>query len=851
MHNRCGMKFHVNNPSRTLRADPPAGKAAAKKSVFASSNLRNRPSHFTASLFCSARTSAVTSSFDPPLQCIRIKYLPSWNFTESAAARVLCAASKAPPVPTYPQAQTSASAPLGPPPETRPEPAKPPPEPADSAPKPEPAYTAFQHSAFVPPGNPAGGTDASKLFLTHPGETDSGNSGFPGAPPSPHPAKPNAPATSSKLKVGPRRTPVNSFPLTSTAYQPSPPRNLLPLSILNDSVRETTELNFARFAAENVLERVRAIDTKARTEGLASLKPATDPLISLGMEINVDGVVTKNSYGVLDLAWQAEQHPEWPDLVAAEVVAIRERIQEVHGQKFRFIIWAGMGGSMEDKTACASMGLLKGGPQFYSLDSTDPEKLKSIIDDMQKRSGEPINKLLPATLVVGMAMGMTSYEPVVNLEKLAGMYDKFKIDSTPNFIYLTLPGSILDQFAGPRGYKCIPLQLDEDNTTAGRHSAPLTRGTLYPLAFANKGAANKDLREWIKGAFLTDAEIADAFKLASFLHAQGEAGRDKVTLLMPKSWLPVSLWTKQDVEESLGKSAQIGIKIVIGEKFNGKCYRRASDPKQDRVFLAVQRRGEPHPEGAGITALRAAKYPMAVVTFPSKGAVSHYMQFIHYVVFALGYLRKMNFVTQPSVELYKAITSEIYKEAQSTGDIHETKAWKALIGANKQAKRWFGVVSLETPESLSNAIRYSAETKKIHYGELTFFGDTRYSEDGKQMRRALENAAQRIFRVKLKMVADVYEGPAMNHSYHEMIIGHGGCFSIVLLSEKQTRFPTAGYEPTYHMAQFLATKQALEQKGRVVRAILVKDLSPDSIKVLEQFFSETAALLELQQSLVQ
>jgi glucose-6-phosphate isomerase len=629
----------------------------------------------------------------------------------------------------------------------------------------------------------------------------------------------------------------------------------LPLSILNDSVREATEKNFARFDAENVLNRVRAIankgDLDARRAALAAITPeqtASELLIRIGMEIDAEGHVTKNSYGVLDLPWQAQEHPEWPQLVADEVQQIRDRIQAAHGVKLRFIIWAGMGGSMEDKTAYTTMGLLKGGPLFYSLDSTDPEKLKSIIDDMQKRSGEPIARLLPATLVVGMAMGMTSYEPVVNLEKLAGLYDKFKIDSTPNFIYLTMPGSVLDQFAGPRGYHRVPLQLDEDNTTAGRHSAPLTRGTLYPLALAarNTEQAARDLKEWIDGSFLTGADISEAFKLASFLHAQGEAGRDKVTLLMPRSWAPAGLWTKQDIEESLGKSPHLGIKIVIGEKFNGKNYRKASDPKQDRLFLVIQRRGEPHPDGDGITSLRAAKYPMAVVTFPSKGVLSRYMQSIHYVVFALGYLRKMNFVTQPSVELYKAITSEIFTEAKNDGGIIQTKAWKTL--GQSAAKRWHGVVSLETPESLANAIRYSADSNKISYGELTFFGDMRYSEEGKLMRKAIENAAQRIFRVKLKMVADVYEGPAMNHSYHEMIIGHGQCFSIILLSEQQTRFSTANYDPDYHMAQFLATKLALERKGRVVRAILVKDLAPESIKVLEEFFSEAAALLELQAS---
>ena len=609
----------------------------------------------------------------------------------------------------------------------------------------------------------------------------------------------------------------------------------MPLSLLNDSARPATDAAFARFEAENILARTRALDLRARTEGLAAISPDSDPLVRIGMEVTPEGTVTKNSLGVLNLPWQAEEHPEWADQIAAEVAEIRQRIQDTHGVRLRFIIWAGMGGSMEDKTAYNLAGLFKGGPRFYSLDSTDPQKLKSIVDDMQQRGGEPIAKLLPATLVVGMAMGMTSYEPVVNLEKLAHLYDKFGIDSKPNFIYLTLPGSILDQFAEPRGYRRIPLQPDNDNTTAGRHSAPLTRGSLYPLALAGV-----PLKPWIQGASLTDDEVTQAFKLASFLHAHGLAGRDKVTLLLPKSWSSIGLWTKQDVEESLGKSEHIGIKIVIGEKVTLRNYHRASEPQQDRVFLAIQHKGEAHPEADGISTLRTGKYPIAVVTFSAKAPLSHYMQFIHYVVFALGVLRNMNFVTQPAVELYKAITSEIYKEAATVDGIRNTAAWKAL-GAGK---RWQGVVGLETPDSLAGAIAHGVRRKIVNYGELTFFGDTRYSAEGRDLRQALETAAQRLFRSTLHQVADVYEGPAMNHSYHEMIIGHGGCFSIVLLSEKQNRFPVAGYEPDYHIAQFLATKLALERKGRTVRALLVKDLSPESLTILDAFFSETAHRLK-------
>ena len=602
----------------------------------------------------------------------------------------------------------------------------------------------------------------------------------------------------------------------------------MPLSILNDSAHARTEAYRARFDSEHVLERVRRLDERARKQGVSSLAPSDDPLVNIGMEVNSAGEVTKNSYGVLDLAWQAAECPEWADRVLAEIEEIRSRIREAHGVNIRFLIWAGMGGSIEDKTAYNSIGLLKGGPMFYSLDSTDPAKLKAILADMEARAKEPVAKLLPATLVAGMAMGMTSYEPVVNLERLAALYDKYKIDSTANFIYMTLPGSILDKFAGPRGYRRVPLQLDDANSTAGRHSAPLTRGSLYPLALAGR-----DLNKWIRGAILSDSDISEALKLSSFLQAQAEQGRDKVTLLLPKSWLGAGLWTKQDFEESLGKSEEIGIKIVIGEKPNPRNYRKVEDPEQDRVFLAVQRKGEAHPDADAITKIRSTHYPVAILTIPATAPLSHYMQFIHFAVFGLGFLRNMNFVTQPAVELYKSIAAEISEEAKQVGGITATSAWKAL----RAGRRWRGVVSVETPESLAAAIRDAANSRRIEYGELTFFGDMRYSEGGKLMRKALETAGQRLFRSKLKMPVDIYEGPAMNHSYHEMVIGHGRCFSIVLLSEKQNS------QADYHIAQFLATKLALERKQRLVRAILVKDLSSESIETLGDFFSETSRLI--------
>ncbi len=618
------------------------------------------------------------------------------------------------------------------------------------------------------------------------------------------------------------------------------------LSLYHDA--SSSDAYAASFEKENVLERLKSIDRLTRRKGLEALD-SKNRFVAMGSEIDDKGRVTKNSYGVLSLSWQAAERPEWPALVLSELDEIRAGIRNAHGAQLQFLIWAGMGGSAEDKAMYNAVGLLKRGPRCYVLDSTDPAKLKAILEDIQKRAGGSLAKALRGALVVGMAMGMTSYEPVVNLEKLALLYEKSKIDGRPNFIYMTLSGSLLDQFAAKRGFRRVELQLDGANSTAGRHSAPLTRGSLYPL-----GLAKVNLEEWIANTALTTDEIKTAWRLAAFLHAQGEAGRDKAGLLLPKEWAGAALWTKQDFEESLGKSEEYGIKIVIGEKLKMANHRAPKHPRQDRAFVVVQFKGATNPAGQR---LRRAGYPVAILTLDPKIVLSRYLQFIHYTVFGLANLRRMNFVTQPGVELYKAITNRVHAEAQKSGGIEKTAAWQRMMASPKQA-RWKGGITLHydqlpfewnedsstAPGIYAGILRTLFEQRLVEYGELTFFGDTRYSERGRAARKSLDRAAEVLYRSRLKCPADVYEGPAMNHSYHEMIIGHGKCLSTVLLSLKAERLPAAEYSADYHRAQFLATQMALAERGRHVLAITVKDLEEGTLLALDEFFREAAGLLK-------
>jgi hypothetical protein len=620
---------------------------------------------------------------------------------------------------------------------------------------------------------------------------------------------------------------------------------LVLLSLHND--KPASEAHFNDIRKDSLLDRLEALNSRANRKGLGALDPSRNKLIRIGMEIDDANHVTKSGYGVFDLSWQSRLHSGWANAIDEELRAIREGIKRAHGAPLRFLIWAGMGGSAEDKNIYNAVGLLKRGPRCYVLDSTDPAKLKNILADMSRRSSLAMPALLKSTLVVGMAMGMTSYEPVVNLERLALLYDKHKVNSRSNFFYMTLPGSLLDQFASSRGYERVELQPDGRNSTAGRHSSPLTRGSLYPL-----GLAGTDLNSWMAGTVLDKTEIHTAWRLASFLHTQGLAGRDKVTLMLPRQWAGAGLWTKQDFEESLGKSERLGIKIVIDEKVRLPNYRSPKDPLQDRLFLAVQIKGSAAPDARKVAMLRHASYPTATLTLPAKCELSRYMQFIHYVVFGLAYLREMNFVTQPSVELYKSITNQLHASAEKLGGIEKTKEWQKMRNSTRQAV-WRGRVTLfydriaapdprptAAPEIYAAILKRMHASREIEYGELTFFGDTRFSTQGRALRTRLNRAAETLFRSRLKMPVDLYEGPAMNHSYHEMIIGHGKCFSTILISDASEQIASMGYTADYHRAQFLATLMALAQRQRPVVAIVLRDLEAATLAAMEEFFQQDA-----------
>src|SRR5438874_7515154 len=126
---------------------------------------------------------------------------------------------------------------------------------------------------------------------------------------------------------------------------------------------------------------------------------------------------------------------DWVEGVA-RLLADPTQLEEVEAEArdiwqrgIHHIIWAGMGGSVITVRVLCDLGFCSGGDKeqvsIYPLDSTDPAALNAIVRKIAEAkklalpSGEEsfktfLRALLSDMMMVGVAMGMTSEEPITH-----------------------------------------------------------------------------------------------------------------------------------------------------------------------------------------------------------------------------------------------------------------------------------------------------------------------------------------------------------------------------------------------------------------------------------------------------
>src|SRR2546428_4887322 len=182
----------------------------------------------------------------------------------------------------------------------------------------------------------------------------------------------------------------------------------------------------------------------------------------------------------------------------AQLEEVEAEARDIWQRGIRHMIWAGMGGSVIAVRVLCDLGFGSSGDKgqvtIYPLDSTDPAALNGIVRKIAEaknlalptgeESSHPtfLRALLADVMMVGVAMGMTSEEPITHLEWFTDLLKQAGLRPAEHLLVMTLPGSYLDRFAHEQQAPSRPLQPDGGTGTGGRMSAPTKPGFLLPAA---------------------------------------------------------------------------------------------------------------------------------------------------------------------------------------------------------------------------------------------------------------------------------------------------------------------------------------------------------------------------------
>src|SRR5947209_6155801 len=375
--------------------------------------------------------------------------------------------------------------------------------------------------------------------------------------------------------------------------------------------------------------------------------------------------------GTLKLDWvegiaRLLAHPRQLEEVEAEARDIWQR-------GIRHIIWAGMGGSVITVRVLCDLGFCgdddKEQVSIYPLDSTDPAALNAIVRKIAEAkklalpSGEEsfktfLQALLSDVMMVGVAMGMTSEEPITHLEWFTALVQQAGLRPADHLLVMTLPGSYLDRFANAQQAPSRPLQPDEGTGTGGRMSAPTTRVFLLPaaLSLTRLSGGPGQLRSVLQQAWDDyNLELATSHpaehpyvQLAAALSAASRDGACRLLLGMPEGWQAFVSWLEQLMEESLGKGGK-GIVVFDDQTLN----QSAPGYRQDallrvRVVTEATQAAEEQRFLLSEPSL-ASKEPRDRLAALATSFLGWQLSMALY-----GYLQCIQFAGQPAVENYKA-----------------------------------------------------------------------------------------------------------------------------------------------------------------------------------------------------
>ncbi len=337
------------------------------------------------------------------------------------------------------------------------------------------------------------------------------------------------------------------------------------------------------------------------------------------------------------------------DAVTPHVGRLQTLAGSLRGSSLTDVVLLGMGGSsLAPEVIRQVLGVAPGAPRFRMLDSVDPDAVRAALSN----AGTSL-------FVLASKSGSTIEPNVMAAEARARVIASGESNWASRFVAITDEGTVLHQHAVSERFRDVFINPSD---IGGRYSA-LSLFGMVPAALmgADVNVILDRARAMERACRDTDVRANPGLALGAFMAAAAEAGRDKLTLLVPRQLASVGLWIEQLVAESTGKQGK-GIVPIAGESLEAPL-------GSDRAIVAVSLGGEP-PERP-LDPIRAAGMPLFEIDVPDVTSIG--AEFLRWEVATAtaGMLMRINPFDEPNVKQAKDATRALLDSYESTGRLPE------------------------------------------------------------------------------------------------------------------------------------------------------------------------------------
>lgn len=469
--------------------------------------------------------------------------------------------------------------------------------------------------------------------------------------------------------------------------------------------------------------------------------------------------------------------------------------------------------------------------------------------------------------MVGVAMGMTSEEPITHLEWFTDLIKRAGLRPADHLLVMALPDSFLDRFAQEQQAPTLPLQADGGTGTGGRMSAPSTRvfllpAALYLIRFSETPGQLRSVLEhaWDEYNLELAASSPAAHPFVQLAVALSNASCDgacRLLLSMPEGWQALVSWIEQLMEESLGKGGK-GIVVFDDQPLNAAApfYQEEGTLRVRVVTEKTQAAQEQH-----FTLFQLS----LASTDPQRRLAALAANFLGWQLsMALfGYLQRIPFAGQPAVENYKTKVRAL--RAQSD-PLRVASHWQPAVqegtltllapagafdqDAYQQSNSRHGgaAISEQEPALLrlarvfAHAVQHTGSGADHNFSRGDTLGYLDVTVNGHASAHVLTSLGKQVHALgneRLGIPIKLRVAPSAYHSTEQSEMdGPPPLVSLRLVARNSEECLLGRYSPTFLHAQAMSTWQAMLEVNRPCFLLVVDGSLDDAAEPLSAFFSQ-------------